>query len=192
MPPPSATDDAVLMQAVVGGSEAALRDIYDRHAGAMYSLARRVLDDEHRAEEVVQEVFLRLWTEPHRYDAGRGALRSFLYRETHSRSIERIRSEQARARREANDHRRDPMNVQHDDIEREVWAMIRSELVRDALAQLSDGERQAIELAYFGGHTHREVDTILSLPEGTVKSRIRLGLNKLSNALSDAGLGTTP
>ena len=190
--PATPADDAALARAVVDGSDDALREIYQRHAGAMYALARRVLGDEHRAEEVVQEVFLRLWTEPQRYDAGRGALRSFLYRETHSRSIERIRSEQARARREADDHRRDPMSVQHDDIEREVWAMIRSELVRDALAHLSEGERQAIELAYFGGHTYREVAAMLSLPEGTVKSRIRLGLNKLSTALADAGLGTTP
>jgi RNA polymerase sigma-70 factor (ECF subfamily) len=190
--PAAPADDADLMQAVVDGSEAALREIYDRHAGAMYALARRVLADEHRAGEIVQEVFLRLWTEPRRYEPARGALRSFLYRETQSRSIERIRSEQARARRENDDHRRDPMNLQHDDVDREVWALIRSEIVRDALAQLSDGERQAIELAYFGGHTYREVAAMLSLPEGTVKSRIRLGLDKLSAALSDAGLGTTP
>lgn len=180
------------MHAVVDGSEVALREIYDRHAGAMYALARRVLSDDHRAEEIVQEVFLRLWTEPGRYDPARGALRSFLYRETQSRSIERIRSEQARSRREDADHRREHVTVQHDDVDREVWALIRSEIVRDALTALADGERQAIELAYFGGHTYREVAAMLSLPEGTVKSRIRLGLNKLSDALSDAGLGTTP
>ena len=180
-------DDAALVAAVGQSDERALRELYERHGTALFNLARKVLVDRDRAEEVVQEVFLRLWNEPERFDPERGALRSYLFRQIHSRSVERVRSEEARRRREER-HHRERIDL-GDDVEREAWAVIRSELVKDALAQLSEAERQAIDLAYFGGHTYREVAVVLDLPEGTVKSRIRLGLNKLANALEATGLG---
>ena len=180
-------DDAALVAAVAQSDQRALEELYERHGAALYGLARRVLVDADRAEEVVQEVFLRLWNEPERFEPARGALRSFLYRQVHSRSVERIRSEEARRRREER-HDREALPSDYD-VEAEAWQLIRSELVKDALARLSEGEREAITLAYFGGRTYREVAEQLDLPEGTVKSRIRLGLNKLASELDAAGLG---
>ena len=164
--------------------------MYRRHGAAVYGLATRVLADADRAQEVVQEVFLRLWTEPHRYDPERGALRSYLTRQAHSRAIERVRAEEARRRREERHDREDARPLA--DVESEAWHLIRSELVGQALDQLSEAERQAISLAYFGGHSYREVAALLELPEGTVKSRIRLGLTKLASHLEDSGLGVRP
>jgi RNA polymerase sigma-70 factor, ECF subfamily len=180
-------DDATLVVAVGRSDQLALKELYRRHGPALQGLARRVLVDADRADDVVQEVFLRLWNEPERFDPARGALRSYLYRQTHSRSVERVRSEEARRRREDR-HDREKAEAAYD-VEVEAWALIRSELVKDALAQLAEGEREAITLAYFGGRTYREVATMLGLPEGTVKSRIRLGLNKLADRLDAAGLG---
>ena len=180
-------DDAALVAAVAHSDQRALEELYERHGPALYGLARRVLVDADRAEEVVQEVFLRLWNEPERFEPDRGALRSFLYRQVHSRSVERIRSEEARRRREER-HDREALPSDYD-VEAEAWQLIRSELVKDAVARLSEGEREAITLAYFGGRTYREVAEQLDLPEGTVKSRIRLGLNKLASELDAAGLG---
>lgn len=183
-------DDASLVAAVGRSDERALQELYERHGGAVYGLARRVLIDADRAEEVVQEVFLRLWNEPERFDPARGKLRSFLNRQAHSRAVERVRSEEARRRREQR-HDRENVDPAYD-VEIEAWELIRSELVRDALDELSEAERQAITLAYFGGHTYREVAVMLDLPEGTIKSRIRLGLNKLADKLEATGLGARP
>jgi RNA polymerase sigma-70 factor (ECF subfamily) len=180
-------DDATLVTAVGESDQLALKELYRRHGPALQGLARRVLVDADRADDVVQEVFLRLWNEPERFDPARGALRSYLYRQTHSRAVERVRSEEARRRREER-HDREKAEAAYD-VEVEAWALIRSELVKEALAQLAEGERDAITLAYFGGHTYREVATMLDLPEGTVKSRIRLGLNKLADRLEATGLG---
>ena len=182
-------DDADLIAAVAGGDQHALRALYTRHGAALYGLARRVLVDVERAEEVVQEVFLRLWNEPGRFDPARGALRSFLNREAHSRAIERVRSEEARRRREER-HERESAEPPID-VEVEAWALIRSELVTEAMAELSEGERQAITLAYFGGQTYREVAVALDQPEGTIKSRIRVGLTKLADKLEATGLGVS-
>jgi RNA polymerase sigma-70 factor (ECF subfamily) len=180
-------DDASLVAAVARSDELALQELYQRHGAAVYGLARRVLVDPDRAEEVVQEVFLRLWNEPERFDPTRGQLRSFLNRQAHSRAVERVRSEEARRRREER-HDRENVGPAYD-VEIEAWELIRSELVKEALDELSDAERQAITLAYFGGHTYRDVAVMLDLPEGTIKSRIRLGLGKLADKLDATGLG---
>jgi RNA polymerase sigma-70 factor, ECF subfamily len=185
---PTPTGDRDLVARITAGDQSALAACFDLHAGAMLGLARRVLGDEHRAEDIVQAVLLRLWTEPQRYDADRGALRSFLYRETQSRAIELVRTEQARAARERRELDARPTTTRGDDVEQEAWAMIRAEVVRDALATLSPGEREVIELAYFGGHSYRDVAHLLQLPEGTVKSRIRTGLAKLADRLETSGL----
>ena len=179
----SAGRDESLAARVASGDQLALRACFDAHAGAMVALARRVLADDHRAEEVVQEVFLRFWNEPGRFDPARGALRSFLYRETHSRAIERVRSEEARRARERREHERGRRLAPADDVERDALATIGAARLRRALAVLSPGEREAIELAYFGGHSYREVAQRLDLPEGTVKSRLARGLDALRTAL---------
>jgi RNA polymerase sigma-70 factor (ECF subfamily) len=181
-------DDANLIAAVGDGDQQALAEVYRRHGDAVFGLARRVLNDAALAEEVTQEVFLRLWDDPHRFDAQRGALRSFLLRQSHSRAVERVRQEEARRRREDRVDREAPRPTA--DVEQQALAGLSNREVAEALATLSDGEREAIVLAYFGGHSYREVATRLDLPEGTVKSRIRLGLAKLADRLEASGLGT--
>ena len=134
----------------------------------------------------MQEVFLRLWNDPERFDPARGALRSYVLAQVHGRSVDLVRAESARRSREERDARR-TVTVDRD-LEREVWELTLHEHVRDALTELNEGERQAIELAYFGGHTYREVADLLGEPEGTVKSRIRSGLGRLRDSLKMAGL----
>jgi RNA polymerase sigma-70 factor (ECF subfamily) len=178
--------DANLVVAIGRFRAEALEEVYRRHAGAAMGLAQRILGDRALAEEIVQEVFLRLWNDPERFEPARGALRSFLLAQVHGRSVDLVRAESARRTREERDARRS-VRVDHD-LEREVWELTLHERVRDALTALTDGERAAIELAYFGGHSYREVAAILGQPEGTVKSRIRVGLGRMRDALKDAGL----
>jgi RNA polymerase sigma-70 factor (ECF subfamily) len=179
-------DDAALVAAIGGSSQEALAEAYSRHSGAVHGLARRILRDETLAEEITQEVFLRLWNNAEKFDAARGSLRSFLLAHTHGRSVDLIRSESARRTREDKDARRATSGGH--DIEDEVWNMALAEQIQAALAKLVDGERKAIELAYFGGHTYREVADLLGEPEGTVKSRIRSGMKRLRTELTAAGV----
>ena len=165
----------------------ALAEAYRRHAGAVFALARRVLGDPQIAEEVVQEVFLRLWNNPDRFDPDRGSLRSFLLAQTHGRAVDVIRSDSSRRRREEREAREAAESGY--DVEHEVWDLAVADHVRDAIATLPVDERRAIELAYFGGHTYREVAVILEQPEGTVKSRIRTGLKRMRSSLAGAGIG---
>lgn len=183
----SAMEDAALVARLQEGSEAALAEVYERHSGPVHGLARRILRDETLAEEITQEVFLRLWNDPEKFDATRGSLRSFLLAHTHGRSVDLIRSESARRTREENEARMAP-EVAASNVEDEVLQITLAGEVKEALASLTDGERKAIELAYFGGHTYREVAEVLGEAEGTVKSRIRSGLKRLKVALSSAGV----
>ncbi len=179
--------DARLVLGIARFHEEALAEAYRRHGAAVFTLAQRLTGERALAEEVVQEVFLRLWKEPDRFDAERGSLRSFLLANAHGRSVDLIRSETSRRNREERDARLTAESGY--DVEREVWDLTVADHVRDALNDLSDGERAAIALAYFGGHTYREVARLLDEPEGTVKSRIRSGLGRLRNSLVDAGIG---
>jgi RNA polymerase sigma-70 factor (ECF subfamily) len=179
--------DASLVVAIGRWREDALAEAYRRHAGAAFALARRLLNDRVLAEEVLQEVFLRLWNRPERFDAERGSLRSYLLAQTHGRSVDLLRSETARKRREERDAR-EPVEPR-DDIEREVVDLTVAEQVKTVVARLPGDERRAIELAYFGGHTYREVAVMLDAPEGTVKSRIRSGLRRMRHDLVEAGVG---
>jgi RNA polymerase sigma-70 factor (ECF subfamily) len=159
----------------------ALAKAYRRHGGACFGLAQRLARDRSFAEEVVQEVFLRLWNQPEKFDPDRGTLRSYLLAQTHGRSVDLVRSESARRRREEREAR---MTAESGyDLEREVWDLALAEHVREAVSKPADCERAAIELAYFGGHTYREVARILDQPDGTIKSRIRSGLARLRSEL---------
>jgi RNA polymerase sigma-70 factor (ECF subfamily) len=181
--------DAALVVAIGRWREDALAEVYRRHGGAAYALARRLLNDNQLAEEVLQEVFLRLWNAPERFDSERGSLRAYLLAQTHGRSVDLLRSETSRRRREEREARESPSFG--DDIEREVIDLTVSEKVKEVVARLPIDERQAIELAYFGGHTYRQVAVMLQAPEGTVKSRIRSGLRRLRKDLDAAGIGVT-
>jgi RNA polymerase sigma-70 factor (ECF subfamily) len=178
--------DGTLVVAIGRWRQEALAEAFRRHAGAIYALARRVLGDAGSAEEVVQEVFLRLWNSPEKFDSERGSLRSFLLAQAHGRAVDQLRSETSRRRREERQARASAEAGY--DIEREVWDLSVAEQVKTAVGSLPQDERRAIELAYFGGHTYREVAAMLSQPEGTVKSRIRSGLRRMRTALAAAGL----
>jgi RNA polymerase sigma-70 factor (ECF subfamily) len=181
--------DASLVIAIGRYRQEALAEAYRRHAGAVFGLARRLLNETALAEEVVQEIFLRLWNQPDRFDAERGSLRSYLLAMTHGRSVDLLRAEGSRRRREEKEAR---MTAEAGyDLEREVWDMATADSVRSALDGLKEDERVVIELAYFGGHTYREVASILDQPEGTVKSRIRSGLKRLRVELVAAGVMTS-
>jgi RNA polymerase sigma-70 factor, ECF subfamily len=180
--PQEATDE-VLVVAVGRRHQHALAEIYRRHGGPLYRLALRILNDRRRAEDVVQDVLVRFWDEPERFDPTRGSLRSWLLMKTHTRAVDVLRSETARRTREErilNDASNEGF-----DLEREVWDLAVADRVQQAMGTLPVNERQAIALAYFGGHTYREVAQLLGEPEGTVKSRIRSGLRTLRRALHD-------
>jgi len=185
-PPYARTDDVGLVIAIARYNGDAFAEAYRRHAGAVFALAQRLLWDRTQAEELVQETFLRLWEQPDRFDQARGSLRSFLLMDAHARGVDRIRSESRRREREERTAR--AAVVADYDLDLEAYDLDVAEQVREVMATLTDGERRAIELAYFGGHTYREVARILAEPEGTIKSRIRTGLMRLRTQLLDRGI----
>jgi RNA polymerase sigma-70 factor (ECF subfamily) len=185
-PPYARTADAGLVIAIARYNPDAFAEAFRRHAGAVFSLAQRLLWERALAEELVQEIFLRLWEQPDRFDQGRGSLRSFLLMDAHARCVDRIRADNRRREREERTVR---ATIAADyDLGLEAYDLDIAEQVREAMATLSDAERRAIELAYFGGHTYREVARILDEPEGTIKSRIRTGLTRLRTQLLDRGI----
>jgi RNA polymerase sigma-70 factor (ECF subfamily) len=178
--------DAQLVVGIGRFRDDALAEAYRRHGGAVFGLARRVCGDAAGAEDVVQEVFLRLWKQPDRFDPARGSLRTYLLAQTHGRAVDTVRSEVSRRQREGRDAR-STANAGYD-IEHEVWDLAVADQVTQALGALSDDERAAIELAYFEGHSYREVAVLLCQPEGTVKSRIRSGLRRMKGLLTESGV----
>jgi RNA polymerase sigma-70 factor, ECF subfamily len=183
--------DAALVAVVAARGPNALEELYRRHSVAVFGVARRVTGVPEHAEEVLQEVFLRLWRNPERFDPTRGALRAFLLMDANARSIELVRRDAARRGREQKTIRLAEAPA-GDDIGGELWDLVVAEHLREALDALTPMEREAIELAYYGGHTYREVATILEQPEGTVKSRIRSGLQRMRDRLVAADIGGTP
>ena len=171
--------DAALAALVADGDQAALESVFDQYAGAVKSVAARVLRDEGLAEDVVQETFVQFWNAPERFEASRGSLRAFLVTIAHRRAVDIVRSEVARSRRE-----QQPPDPDHFDLEEQVWSRSLSETVRNALDGLAPGERDAIALAYLNGLSYVEVARRLGEPEGTVKSRIRMGMKKLAVSLA--------
>ncbi len=180
--------DANLVVAIARCREPALAEAYRRHGGAVYSLAKRVSGSSDLAEDVTQEVFIKLWESPERFDSARGTLRSFLLSGAHSRAVDLIRSQSARSARERKQAAE--IDVSAYDIERHAWDLHLGEQVKKAVGTLPEAERRAIELAYFEGRTYKEVAQLLEQPEGTVKSRIRSGLGRLRGALSKEGVLT--
>jgi RNA polymerase sigma-70 factor, ECF subfamily len=181
-----AADDVAVVAAMAAGDGDALGELYRRYSGAVWAVARRVCGDRTLAEDVTQTVFVDLWRRPQRFDSARGALRPWLLAQAHARSVDTVRSEAARQRRQEREVRLAPAATP--DVEAEVHLAALSEGVRRAVARLDDDERQAIVLAYFGGHSYRETAEMLGAPEGTVKSRIRRALNGLRHALESEGM----
>ena len=178
--------DAQLVTSIARYSEVALAEAYRRHGGAVYGLAKRVLHNATEAEDVTQEVFLRLWNEPDRFDPARGSLRSFLLAQAHGRAVDAVRSSSSRRARETRDALRTAEGAY--DMQREVWDLAVADQVSQAMGELPEEERRAIELAYFDGCTYREVARLLDQPEGTIKSRIRNGMRRMRAVLADTGV----
>jgi RNA polymerase sigma-70 factor (ECF subfamily) len=184
MPPIDEVSDAQLVTSIARYSEVALAECYRRHGGAVFGLAKRVLQNPTDAEDVTQEIFLRLWNQPDRFDPARGSLRSFLL--AHGRAVDAVRSSSSRRQRESRDALR-TAEAEYD-LQREVWDLAVADQVSHAMGALPEEERRAIELAYFDGRTYREVAEMLNQPEGTVKSRIRNGMRRMRAVLADAGV----
>lgn len=171
--------DAALVERIADGDQSALEVVFEKYSGAIKSMALRVLRNETLAEDTVQDVFVDFWKAPQKFDHTRGNLRTFLITIAHRRAVDAVRSEQARYNREE----RVPEDVPTPSIDDQVWSLSLSESVRQALELLSDNEREAITLAYFGGLSYTDVAKKLNQPEGTVKSRIRSGMRKMGDSL---------
>jgi RNA polymerase sigma-70 factor, ECF subfamily len=182
--PAAAGRDLEAIRRMAGGDASGLGELYDRHGRAMYSLGRRILADPADAEEVVQEVFSQAWRQAGRYDPQRATVGGWLLMMTRTRSIDRLRARQVRPAatgdvEAALQHRRDPAP----DPEAEAVMTDAVAQMRRAFAELTEGQRLAIELAYFEGLSQADIAERLREPLGTVKTRIRSGLLKLRAAM---------
>jgi RNA polymerase sigma-70 factor, ECF subfamily len=186
MPPPgtlSEYSDEELMALLQGRELAALEALYDRHHRIALALAYRVLGDVGSAEDVVQETFLSAWRHSDSYRPERGRARSWLLSIAHHRAIDRVR--RSRARGEVTELDPSAVDPNAADLVQAAEANDRRERILRALATLSSEQRQAVELAYYGGLTHVEISERTGLPLGTVKGRLRLAMEKLRLALAD-------
>jgi RNA polymerase sigma-70 factor, ECF subfamily len=177
--------DEEVMQLVQSGNPRAFELLYDRHGGAAFSLAYRMVGNRVMAEDIIQEAFLSIWRSRQRYDQARGSVRTWVLGIVHNRAIDGLR------RSFVHDRRRETMEgveERHEAPERtDVEAARREEArsIRSALETLPDEQRRTIELAYFGGFSHSQIAELLNEPVGTVKGRMRLGLDKIRRQLSE-------
>lgn len=162
--------------------EAAFARLYDATAPRVLGLAVRVVRDRAQAEEVAQEAFLEIWRTAGRFDPERGSPLAWLLTITHRKAVDRVRAAEAATRRDLTYQQRN-QPVEHDSTAEAAQASLEARRVRGALAHLTDVQREAVSLAYLGGYTHTEVATMLDLPVGTAKTRIRDGLIRLRDAM---------
>jgi RNA polymerase sigma-70 factor (ECF subfamily) len=177
-------EDAALLARIVARDETAVEELYARYSGPLYSLAYQVTGAERFAQDVIQEVFIALWRDASRFDPARGAVAPWLFSLARHKAIDLVR-------REANVRRRTvdadlELEEADDDPAHEAWERIRRERVRAAIVELTPVQREALELAFFGGLTHVEVADRLGIPLGTAKTRIRSALLRLRDVLGDA------
>lgn len=181
--------DRELVQRVAGGDQDAVALLYQRYATPAFSLALRVVGDRESAEEIVQEAFLRIWRHAGSFDPQRGRFASWLLSIIHNLAVNELR--RRRSRPQAAPGADDLLLHLHDaepGPDEVAWATARRRAVRAALTQLPQAQRQAVELAFFRGLTQMEIAAVLGDPLGTVKTRIRLGLQKLGRLLAAQGL----
>jgi len=179
--------DEELMQRLTVRDLAAFRTLYARYGKLVYSATYRVLRDSHLAEDMVQEVFLRLWRKPDSYSSTRGRLTTWLTSVSRNRAVDEVRSRNRRYRHETaspEEAERELAAPEIDDPGLTAELSDQRRIIVAALSKLPDEQRRTIELAYFGGYTQQEIAQMLEQPLGTVKTRIRLGMQKLRVALT--------
>ena len=176
------SDDRTILDRLLARDEQALREVVAAYGPVVLGMARRVLADASLAEEVAQDAFVALWRRPGAFDPARGSLRGFLVGVARNKAIDLVRREETRKRA------RDSLMADYD---RTSISAVPTEQIDErqrimaALAQLPDGQREALVLAYYGGRTYREVAEELGIPEGTAKTRLRDGLAKLRDLLGE-------
>jgi RNA polymerase sigma-70 factor (ECF subfamily) len=187
-PAPASADlralaDEDLMQLIRRGDARAFEVIYERHSSAAFSLAYRMTGARGLAEDVAQDAFLSIWRSGARYERGRGSVRTWVLGIVHHRAIDALRRSFVHERRRASDEGIEERLEADVRTDAEAARRQEADAVRAALQTLPGEQVQVIELAYFGGFTHTEIAEMLQMPVGTVKGRMRLGLEKLRNAL---------
>ncbi len=165
------------------GDTEAFAALYEAVAPRVHGLSLRVLGDEHQSQEVTQEVLLELWQTSGRFDPSRGTALTWVMTLTHRRAVDRVRASDARRRRDAA-HAESTSEAPYDETSTAAHALLEAQSVRTALTALTPTQREAIELAYYGGYTYIEVSRLMQIPLGTAKSRIRDGLSRLRDTLS--------
>ena len=171
--------DEDLIALASGGDAAAFRVIYDRHSGVAFSLSYRMVGTRAAAEDVVQEAFLSIWRSGARYERARGSVRTWVLGIVHHRAIDALRRSSVHDKRRASDEGIEERFEARERTEVEVARRDEAGTVRDAMQTLPAEQNQVIELAYFGGFTHTEIAEMLQIPIGTIKGRMRLGLEKM-------------
>jgi RNA polymerase sigma factor (sigma-70 family) len=179
----TALEDAALLEAVLSGDDEALEGLYRRYGGACFALARRILDDNQLAEDVVQQVFTALW-KGSGFDVRRGALSTWLMSVTHHKSIDVLRREAPRRKRLASEQALLEVAVSGPGPDEEAWMRLRAERTREALKTLPAEQRELLLLAYYGGYTQSEIAGLTGLPLGTVKSRTLAAMRKMRDRLA--------
>lgn len=171
-----------LLARIAGGDEAAFGQLYDELAPRVLGLVRRLLVDHAQSEEVTQEIFLEIWQNAPRYEASKGGATTWIFTMAHRRAVDRIRSSQAGRDRDVRIGIRD-YESDYDNVADTVETTIENERVKKAMSQLTELQRQAITLAYYGGYSHSEVAEKLKVPIGTIKTRLRDGMIRLRDEL---------
>ena len=182
--------DEELMYLVQDGNPDAFELMYDRHGGPAFSLAYRMVGDRTVAEDITQEAFLSIWRSRSRYQRDRGSVRSWVLGIVHHRTIDALRRNLVHDRRRASAEGIEERHEARELTDVEAARRDEARTVRAALEELPDEQCRVIELAYFGGFTHTEIADMLAMPVGTVKGRMRLGLEKMRRRLTDVGTET--
>jgi RNA polymerase sigma-70 factor, ECF subfamily len=175
--------DEELMELVAGNDADAFEVVLERHADAAFSLAYRICGRRSLGEDIAQEAFLSIWRSGARYDRARGSVRTWTLGIVHNRAVDALRRSSVHERRRAGDEGIEETLEAAESTESEAVEKAASREIRGALGELPSEQRKVIELAYFGGFTHVEIASMLDTPVGTVKGRMRLGLQKLREQL---------
>ena len=176
----------VLLGYVARGNQDAFSELYDRVSSQVFGVVRRVLRDPAQSEEVMQEVLVEVWRSASRFDPARGSATTWMLTIAHRRAVDRVRASQAAMDRDERAGR-SAHRPAFDEVVEQVETRLEHEQVRQALSVLTDLQREAVTLAYYGGYSYREVSELLDVPLGTVKTRLRDGLIRLRDAMGVAG-----